>query len=195
MRKVFAWVLAAVMLLAMSTVTASASRQHHGRTVSYIGTGLQAGCSREYRCRTSGSQKHCSAGWYIDADCDGLCDQCGAAHCKGHESGCKTRHCWGNYADADCNGICDNCGYAHCGGEGAHACRNCGIAHCWGGYADANGDSLCDNCGYIHCEAGCVNAGHNGVNVGSGNGNCGGSGSSVSGGHHSGSHHSSGHHR
>lgn len=187
MKKLLAWILAAVTLLAMSSVTASASRQHHGQMVSYIGAGLQAGCMREYRCRTSGSWGNCGAGRYVDADCDGLCDRCGKAHCGGHENGCNAGHCWGNFVDADNDGICDNCGYAHCDGEGSHACGNCGVAHCWGGYVDADGDGLCDNCGYIHCRFG------NSCGTGSGNGNAGAGNTGNGGGHHGGGHHGGGH--
>ena len=164
MKKVFAWVMAAVMLLSMGTISASASRQHHGRVVSQITTGLRSACVKvEHRYRSCGScgVGHCGAGRYVDADGNGLCDRCGYEHCGIHQGNggcgsCGVGHCWGGYADADGDGLCDNCGYEHCGAEGAHACGSCGVSHCWGGFVDADGDSLCDNCGYIHCGAGFV---------------------------------------
>ena len=80
MKKVFAWVMAAVMLLSVGTISASASRQHHGQVVSHITAGLRSACVKvEYRYRACGScgVSHCGSGRYIDADGVGLCASCG----------------------------------------------------------------------------------------------------------------------
>ena len=61
MKKVFAWVMAAVMLLSMGTISASASRQHHGQVVSQITTGLRSACVKvEHRYRSCGSCGGCA---------------------------------------------------------------------------------------------------------------------------------------
>lgn len=64
--------------------------------------------------------------YFVDADGDGICDNCGARH--GHWAGCG-----GAFVDADGDGVCDNCGsYPWCGGAG-------------GNFVDADGDGICDN--------------------------------------------------
>ena len=55
---------------------------------------------------------------YVDADGDGVCDNCA-----------------GNWVDANGDGICDNC-VGNCAGNRGSACGN---------WADADGDGVCDN--------------------------------------------------
>ena len=60
----------------------------------------------------------CAATAFVDADGDGICDNCGARH--GHWAGCG-----GGFVDADGDGVCDSfqsdqgrsCGYGR-GGQG-----------------------------------------------------------------------------
>ena len=116
-------VLAAVMVFSVSTVNASAMCHkggHHGRQT----------CIN-----------------YVDADGNGICDNCGSlrANCYGY-AGCT------NYVDADGNGICDNCGSLRANCHGYAGCIN---------YVDADGNGICDNCGSLrgncHGYAGCTN--------------------------------------
>lgn len=60
---------------------------------------------------------------FVDADGDGICDNCGLG-------GCSI-----GYVDVDGDGVCDNYGSGNCGmgaGKGT-------------GYVDADGDGICDN--------------------------------------------------
>ena len=81
--------------------------------------------------------------YFIDADGDGICDNCGVyRQCAADQDG------WGRYfADADGDGICDNCGIHHwCATDGA----GCGRY-----FVDEDGDGICDNYGdYVPCGQG-----------------------------------------
>lgn len=81
---------------------------------------------------------------FVDANGDGICDVCGAAH-RSCPAGCGTA-----FTDADCDGICDNCGgYHRCGmaGTGCGAARGYG----WGcgGHGGGHGH------GHGHRHGGC----------------------------------------
>ena len=117
MKKGLLGILAAALVLTVVTTGAMAAggSWHHG-----AGTG-------------SGASGSCRAGTcqYVDADGDGVCDNCGTA--------CR-------YVDADGDGVCDNrgtaCRYVDADGDGV--CDNRGAA-CR--YVDADGDGVCDNAG------------------------------------------------
>ena len=47
----------------------------------------------------------CETCYYVDADGDGLCDNCGKAN-----GACRTDGCGRYFADADGDGLCDNRG-------------------------------------------------------------------------------------
>lgn len=82
----------------------------------------------------------------MDADGDGICDNCGETM---PEEEC-TQH-----VDADGDGKCDNCGTAmpddggdecteHVDSDGDSKCDNCGICMT---HKDADNDGKCNNCG------------------------------------------------
>ena len=68
---------------------------------------------------------------FVDADGDGLCDNCEARATRGHH-GCTA------YVDENKDGVCDTCTNA---GSWRTVC---------GGYVDANSDGVCDACGARH---------------------------------------------
>lgn len=70
---------------------------------------------------------------FVDADGDGICDNCGVPHRRGMGAGCGR-----NFVDADGDGVCDNCGIVHQRGMGAGAGKY---------FVDADGDGICDNYG------------------------------------------------
>ena len=71
--------------------------------------------------------------YFIDADGDGICDNCGIHHWRGaNQDGCSRY-----FVDADQDGICDNCGIHHwCATDGTECGRY---------FVDADGDGICDN--------------------------------------------------
>ena len=114
MKKTLLGILIGLVILAVGVTTAFAAGpggRHHGTGTT--GTGV---------CR------------YVDANGDGICDNCSAAH--------TGRSC----TDANGDGICDNCGIRHTG------CGSC--------YVDANGDGICDN--YTGSQGGHHGGGHGG---------------------------------
>lgn len=83
---------------------------------------------RSENSRTISYKGICSG--YVDADNDGLCDNCNSHHFNSNGA------CSG-YADADNDGLCDNCSSHHSSSNGA--CL---------GYVDADHDGFCDNHAY-----------------------------------------------
>ena len=83
--------------------------------------------------------------YFIDADGDGICDNCGVyRQCAADED------CWGRYfVDGDGDGICDNCGSHHwCATDGTECGRYFADGNgdgCGRYFVDANGDGICDN--------------------------------------------------
>lgn len=90
---------------------------------------------------------------FVDADGDGLCDNCEARAARGHH-GCAS------YVDENKDGVCDTCTN---GGTGRATCR---------GYGDTDGDGVCDGCdgtGMHHGRrAGGCGSGHHGGRRGHG---------------------------
>lgn len=93
MKRIVLGVLAAGIILTIGATTAFAAGVHGGRA-----RGAEAGI-----CLSDGA---CSM--YVDADEDGICDNCASDH-----GVCLNNGNCDNYADADGDGICDNQG-AHC---------------------------------------------------------------------------------
>lgn len=134
MKKTLLGILIGLVILAVgvtSAVAAGPGGRHHGTGTT--GTGV---------CR------------YVDANGDGICDNCRAAH--------TGRSC----TDANGDGICDNCGIRHTGcgscyvdANGDGICDNCGAGQ-GGGYVDADGDGVCDN--YTGSQGGHHGGGHGG---------------------------------
>ena len=122
MKRIVLGVLAAGIILTIGATTAFAAGVHGGRA-----RGAETGI-----CLSDGA---CSM--YVDADEDGICDNCASDH-----GVCLNNGNCDNYADADGDGICDNCASGH------SACLNSGSC---GNYVDADGDGVCDNQG-AHCE-------------------------------------------
>ena len=59
---------------------------------------------------------------YVDADGDGICDNCDFAHGQG----------WGgNFVDQDGDGVCDNAASGACPRVGAGYGRGCGRGRSW----------------------------------------------------------------
>ena len=73
---------------------------------------------------------------FVDADGDGICDNCINPVCK-------------VFVDANGDGICDNCKNPDCknfkDADGDGKCDNCTNPNCTG-FVDADGDGKCDNC-------------------------------------------------
>lgn len=90
---------------------------------------------------------------FVDADGDGLCDNCEARATQGHH-GCAS------YVDENKDGVCDTCTNV---GAGRVTCE---------GYIDADGDSICDNCDGAgnHACGSRANANGGGICTGHGNG-------------------------
>ena len=61
---------------------------------------------------------------YVDADGDGVCDNCLRNDCKQNVNGSMSARCedvgGGNYVDADDDSICDNYGSRHDGDDAQH---------------------------------------------------------------------------
>lgn len=115
MKKILVGILATVTVLSIGTTTAFAAAPRTGRNVHGV-------------CGYFGSV--CS---HVDADNDGVCDNCGSYHrnCKTGNVPCQ------NFADADGNGVCDNC-------DGYHGNCQTGNASCQN-FTDTDGNGVCDN--------------------------------------------------
>ena len=124
-KKVAAIVIGAlVVALALPTVAFAGSHGGFGgRFAQCQGEGLGAAVMR-----TQGALSEVGGRAFVDADGDGVCDDCGfeAGACRG-------------YVDENADGICDN--YA----DGAG---------CGRGYVDADGDGVCDRSGSGACGQG-----------------------------------------
>lgn len=127
MKRILLGVLAVGIVLTIGATTAFASGMHNG-----YGSAI----------RLSSTAQTSSCPNYVDADGDGLCDNCGGSH-----GNCQTGSC-SNYVDADGDGLCDNC-------SGSHG--NCQTGNC-SNYVDTDGDGLCDNCSGSHGT--CLNNGN-----------------------------------
>lgn len=106
MKRIVMGVLAALLVLSAGAPAASAAGHGHRQ-------------SSVQSCITDNTRiKNCAnACNYVDADGDGICD-----NCDNHCSGC------GNMCDKNSDGICDNCGtHTH--------------------FTDEDCDGICDNCG------------------------------------------------
>ncbi len=93
MKKVFAGLLAAVMVFSVGTTSVSAAGRGMGRN--YVDVDGDGVCDNWGVCG------------YVDEDGDGICDNCSVAHgnCPGGNGG--------YFVDEDGDGICDNCRVSH----------------------------------------------------------------------------------
>lgn len=97
----------AALALAAAALAVPAAAHGHG--------GWNGECRQAVSCQDADGA--CGRGNYIDADGDGVCDNCGTA--------CGYRH----YADEDGDGVCDSCGAVHIAqrhhsGNGHHGGRH-----------------------------------------------------------------------
>lgn len=109
MKRILLGVLAAGIVLSIGATTVFASGMHNGQGNAFCLSGV---------CQTS------SCSNYVDADGDGLCDNCDDSH-----GACQTGSCT-NYVDADGDGLCDNHSANHDG---------CGNRAAWSGAGHHNG--------------------------------------------------------
>lgn len=109
MKRILLGVLAAGIVLSIGATTVFASGMHNGQGNAFCLSGV---------CQTS------SCSNYVDADGDGLCDNCDGSH-----GACPTGSCT-NYVDADGDGLCDNHSANHDG---------CGNRAAWSGAGHHNG--------------------------------------------------------
>lgn len=109
MKRILLGVLAAGIVLSIGATTVFASGMHNGQGNAFCLSGV---------CQTS------SCSNYVDADGDGLCDNCDGSH-----GVCPTGSCT-NYVDADGDGLCDNHSANHDG---------CGNRAAWSGAGHHNG--------------------------------------------------------
>ena len=109
MKRILVGVLAAGIVLSIGATTVFASGMHNGQGNAFCLSGV---------CQTS------SCSNYVDADGDGLCDNCDGSH-----GACQTGSCT-NYVDADGDGLCDNHSANHDG---------CGNRAAWSGAGHHNG--------------------------------------------------------
>ena len=109
MKRILLGVLAAGIVLSIGATTVFASGMHNGQGNAFCLSGV---------CQTS------SCSNYVDADGDGLCDNCDGSH-----GACQTGSCT-NYVDADGYGLCDNHSANHDG---------CGNRAAWSGAGHHNG--------------------------------------------------------
>ncbi len=109
MKRILLGVLAAGIVLSIGATTVFASGMHNGQGNAFCLSGV---------CQTS------SCSNYVDADGDGLCDNCDGSH-----GACQTGSCT-NYVDADGDGLCDNHSANHDG---------CGNRAAWSGAGHHNG--------------------------------------------------------
>lgn len=109
MKRILLGVLAAGIVLSIGATTVFASGMHNGQGNAFCLSGV---------CQTS------SCSNYVDADGDGLCDNCDGSH-----GACQTGSCT-NYVDADGDGLCDNHSANH---------DSCGNRAAWSGAGHHNG--------------------------------------------------------
>lgn len=109
MKRILLGVLAAGIVLSIGATTVFASGMHNGQGNAFCLSGV---------CQTG------SCSNYVDADGDGLCDNCDDSH-----GACQTGSCT-NYVDADGDGLCDNHSANHDG---------CGNRAAWSGAGHHNG--------------------------------------------------------
>lgn len=109
MKRILLGVLAAGIVLSIGATTVFASGMHNGQGNAFCLSGV---------CQTS------SCSNYVDADGDGLCDNCDGSH-----GVCPTGSCT-NYVDADGDGLCDNHSANH---------DSCGNRAAWSGAGHHNG--------------------------------------------------------
>lgn len=109
MKRILLGVLAAGIVLSIGATTVFASGMHNGQGNAFCLSGV---------CQTG------SCSNYVDADGDGLCDNCDDSH-----GACQTGSC-SNYVDADGDGLCDNHSANHDG---------CGNRAAWSGAGHHNG--------------------------------------------------------
>lgn len=115
---------------AISAEASSAFKNWNENDVASYDTGDAYSAVRgEYAWNENDSAKHngtCDA--YVDADGDGICDNClrddcvakGDGACQNAQGGGADGRC---YVDADGDGICDNCGNTVCRADGGgNAC-------------------------------------------------------------------------
>lgn len=114
-----------------------------------VGVAGASGVTGAGRCADGGVAAACP---YVDADNDGVCDNCGAS-CEGTGS-CGGATCDGAGACGSCGGACDgtgSCGGAACSGttacDGGATCGVCGDASCDGTHERLHlrtQDGVCD---------------------------------------------------
>jgi len=76
--------------------------------------------------------------YFVDADGDGICDNCGVYHRCGMAATSRGR----NFVDADGDGVCDY----YVTGQGRGNGRGNGVqGGCGRNFVDTNGDGVCDN--------------------------------------------------
>ena len=109
MKRILLGVLAAGIVLFIGATTVFASGMHDGQGNAFCLSGV---------CQTS------SCSNYVDADGDGLCDNCDGSHGACWTDGCS------NYVDTDDDGLCDNHSANHDG---------CGNKAAWYGAGHHNG--------------------------------------------------------
>ena len=109
MKRILLGVLAAGIVLSIGATTVFASGMHNGQGNAFCLSGV---------CQTG------SCSNYVDADGDGLCDNCDGSH-----GACQTGSCT-NYVDADGDGLCDNHSANH---------DSCGNRAAWSGAGHHNG--------------------------------------------------------
>ena len=74
---------------------------------------------------------------FVDANGDGICDNCKQGLCD-------------NFVDANKDGICDNCPHI----QNQHNGAGQGNGASCGNFTDADGDGVCDNCNPSDCPNG-----------------------------------------
>ena len=119
MKKILTGILTTAIVLSIGTTSALAAGSGRG----HCGNG-NSGSGRSI----SGNYAESVCQYYVNADGDGICDNCGTS-CTGTGSGHRY-----HYVDADGDGVCDNAGT----GNGSGNRYN---------YVDADGDGICDNAG------------------------------------------------
>lgn len=138
MKKFLGILIAAALLLTVCVPSALAAGNHHG---GYHRTNL---VNRVHRaCAAYGT---CQNGW-VDADGDGICDNCETAQCGNPAN--QNRPCR-NWVDTNGDQVCDNYGTADCPGNGN--CQN----DCW---VDEDHDGICDNYNAVDCPSNCGGTG------------------------------------
>ena len=101
-KKMIVWVMAMAASLCMTMPVAAAPSRGNGRAVNYVDANGDGICDN---CAVNGGRGR----WFIDKNGDGICDY---------------------FTDTDKNGICDHC--TRYGGRGRQ-------------FVDKNGDGICDN--------------------------------------------------